>query len=269
MQTEHTSPSGGSDDLDLLDADASTSTTSVSSDAIPAKYAGKSVDEIIKMHQNAEKKISEQGKDLAAQRRMSDAILELKATKQPETRTTEVARKPVTVEALLNDPEKAIRDAVDGSDMGRRAEAAEARTATLEATIAEQSFSSKHKDFASDINDPDFIAWVNKNPLRQALANETAKKNFQAASNLWDLWDEHKELVTGKDAVTTAAASKKVPTTVKSSPVENQGKTVYSRAKLMELRAKVEDGNAAAVARWKDPTFQDNLVRAYAEGRVK
>lgn len=268
MQTEHTSPSGGSDDLDLLDAEASTSTTSVQSDAIPEKYKGKSVEDMIKMHQNAEKKISAQGQDLAAQRRLSDEILRLKAA-SPETRTTEAARKPVTVEALLNDPEKAIRDAVDGSDMGRRAEAAEARTATLEATIAEQNFSSKHKDFASDINDPDFIAWVNKNPLRQALANETAKKNFQAASNLWELWDEHKELVGSKDEATAVDTAKKVPTTVKSSPAQNKGKTIYSRAKLMELRMKVEDGEPAAVARWKDQTFQNNLIQAYAEDRVR
>jgi hypothetical protein len=265
MQTEHTSPSGGSDDLDLLDVAATTSTTSVQSDTTPAKYKGKSVEDMIKMHQNAERKISEQGADLAAQRRLSDEILRLKQA-SPETRTTEVTRKPVTVEALLNDPEQAIRDAVNGSDMGRRAEAAEARTASLEATLEERDFTSKHKDFASDINDQDFVAWVNKNPLRQALANETAKKNFKAASNLWDLWDEHKELVgTEKPAATV----KKVPGTVKSAPLENKGKTVYSRAKLMELRMKVEDGDPAATARWKDQTFQNNLIQAYAEDRVK
>lgn len=266
MQTEHGSPSAGSDDLDLLDVAAPTSTTSVTSDAVPEKYKGKTIEDMIKMHQNAEKKISLQGADLAAQRRMSDAILELKAAK-PETRTTEVTRKPLTMEALLTNPEQAITEAVNGSDMGRRAEAAEARTASLEATIAEQSFSSKHKDFATDINDPDFIAWVNKNPLRQALANETSKKNFQAATNLWDLWDEHKELTSGPEKA--APAAKKVPTTIKSAPTDNKGKTIYSRAKLMELRMKVENGDEAAKARWKDQTFQNNMIQAYAEDRVR
>lgn len=264
MQTEHGSPSAGSDDLDLLDEEAATSQPSVKSETIPEKYAGKTVDDLIKMHQNAEKVISRQGQEVSIVRRLADDIL---GRQKPETQKTEVTRKPITMEALLNNPDQAITDAVNGSDVGRRAEAAEARTATLEATIAEQSFIAKHKDFVSDINDQDFLAWVNKNPLRQALANETAKKNFQAASNLWDLWDEHKELTSSIEKV--APATKKVPTTVKSSPIENKGKTIYSSAKLMELRMKVQDGHEPSVMRWKNQEFQNNLIQAYAEGRVK
>lgn len=265
MQTEITSPSGGSDDLDLLDADATTAhpATKENSETIPAKYAGKTVEELIQMNEESQRFIGKKSNENGQLRRMADEILNLK---KPENRTTE-ERKPVTVEALLNDPETAIRNAVANSDVGRRAETAEARTAALEATIAKQAFSAKHKGFESDINDPTFIAWVNKNPLRQDLASASAKENFNAAQALWDLWDEHKELVGSKDE--PVAPSKKVPATVRSSPVENRGKTIYSRSKLMALRMKVEDGDPAAVARWKDQRFQDNMIQAYAEDRVR
>lgn len=266
MTTEAAGSAGGADDLDLFEAEATGQAASTSS-TIPDKYTGKTVDDLIKMHQNAEKVISRQGQEVSQIRRLSDEILNLK---KPTTQATE-ERKPVTVEALLNDPEKAIRDAVANSDVGKRAENAEARVVALEAGITERDFVSKHKEFAADINDPAFTTWVNKNPLRQALANRTAQKDFTAATNLWDLWEEHKEIIGGKPGTQVAGGDKRtVPSTVKASPSENlRGKPTYSRAKLMELRMKVQAGHPASLARWNDPHFQEKLNNAYAENRVK
>ncbi len=267
MTTENTASGGGADDLDLYaEAPTKGTTPEPQSDTIPEKYKGKTVEDLIKMHSNAERKLGEQGQEIGTLRRLTDEVIGLK---KPTTQKTE-ERKPVTVDALLSDPEKAIRDAVANSDVSQRLEAAEARNARLEASITEERFTAKHKDFTKDIEDPTFIAWVNKNPLRQALAAETAKKNFQAADNLWDMWTEYKELTSESASESKAQAKKPVISTVKSAPgSSNKGKPIYSRAKVMEFKTRVANGDPAALAKWKDPAFQDALHLAYAEERVR
>jgi hypothetical protein len=273
MTTENTGAAGGADDLDLFESEASGQPVQkVTSETIPAKYAGKTVEDLITMHQNAERLASRQGAELGQIRRLADELIELK---KPTTQTT-VERKPVTVDALLNDPQKALNEAIDNSPLAARAKAAEDRASRLEAQLAETQFSGTHKPetVARDVNDPAFLEWVNKNPLRQALAAESAKKNFVAAKNLWDLWDEHQELVGQRQTQTqqnpAQGAARKVPNTVKSAPREtlNQAKPNWSRAKLMELRMKVQAGDPAAVARWNDPGFTARMNEAYAEQRV-
>lgn len=273
MTTQDTGTAGGADDLDLFEAEATGKpVTKDTSTAIPDKYVGKNTEDLIRMHQNAEKKISEQGREVSTLRRLADEVIGLK---KATTQTTE-ERKPVTVEALLNDPEKAIRDAVAASDVGKRADSAEARVDRLESQLTEQSFVSKHKNFAADISDPEFVDWVNKNLLRQALAADLAsssKTKYTSATNLWDMWEEHRELLgskpTTRDAPKADATNKKVPATVRSSPNSNvKAKPNYSRAKVMEFKMKVQAGDPSALARWNDPTFQTNLNDAYAEDRV-
>jgi hypothetical protein len=269
MTTESTAGSGGASDLDLFEQEATGQPTRHATvQTIPDKYKGKTVEDLINMHQNAERLISRQGEEVSQVRRIADEILQLK---KPTTQTTQ-ERKPVTVDALLNDPEAAINRAVQGSDLVRRTEAAETRVAQLESQITEASFTAKHKTVAQDINDPAFLEWVNKNQTRQTLAAHAAQKNFKAASELWDMWDEHKELTGGnKPAVKDQGSIKTVPTTVRSSPLDaiQSGKPVYSRSKLMALREKVGRGDPVATARWNDPTFQKNMHDAYAEKRVK
>lgn len=282
MSNENTSSAGGADDLDLFEAEATGTTVSKKkeeSKTIPDKYAGKTVDDLISMHQNAERLIARQGQEAGTLRRLADQILDLK---KPTTPITE-ERKPVTVDALLNDPEAAIASAVAASDVGQRAERAENRVHQLEMTIGEQKFTAKHKNVSRDIEDPEFQTWVNKNSLRQALASSAAKEGdpnrYVAANNLWDMWDEYKELkgtASGdnsdelENSTRQQTQTKKVPNTVRQAPIDHArtGEPNWSRAKLMELRMKVQDGNEAAIARWKDPGFQERMHKAYQDKRV-
>lgn len=282
MTTEATGASGaGADDLDLFEEEAtgqapSTKTERTEGKTVPDKYSGKSVDDLIKMHQNAERKIATQGAELGTVRRLADQLLDLK---KPTTQTTE-ERKPVTVDALLNDPEKAIRDAVANSDVMSRATRAEARVEHLESSITQDRFVSRYPNYKSDMDDPTFLEWVNKSQLRQALAaraSATDKNDFAAAASLWEMWEERQELAGGAskegNASPNKATDKKVPVTVRQGAADNQGgvkrKPIWSRAKLMELRTKVQQGDPASLQRWNDPGFQERMHEAYAEERVK
>lgn len=263
MMTENTGSNGGADDLDLFEAEATGQPVEKSS-TIPDKFKGKSVEDMIHIAQNAEKLISRQGAELGQMRRYADELISLK--KQPTTQTKEEVRQPLNVETLLNDPEKAFNNAVNNSDVAIRAQRAEEAVQRLERKITEQEFVSSHSSFKDDMNNPDFINWTQKNDVRKALGQAAAQENFVAAKNLWDMWEEHKELVGTKSEPSSKA--KRVPSTVKQAPAESRGKPNYSRAKLMELRMKVQDGDPVATARWNDAKFQANMIAAYDEDRV-
>jgi hypothetical protein len=266
MMTEETGSTGAADDLMEFEAEATGQPVTMKSAAIPAKYAGKSVEDMIQMHQNLEKLNGRQGQELGQMRRMADEILQLK---KATTQAREEVRQPVTVETLLNDPEKILNSSIDSSDLARRTQAAEDRVARLESKITQESFVSKFPTFADDMQDPEFTAFVQSNPARQVLGTAASKDDYNAAAALWAMWEERKDLIGSKDE------SKAKPKVKVQSTVRPSAKTVdvaprnWSRAKLMELRFKVADGDPAAVARWSDKTFQENMHKAYAEDRVK
>lgn len=251
--------SSAADDLDLFEEEATGQPSQgTKSTQTPDKYTGKSVEDLIKMHQNAEKVISRQGQEVSTLRRTSDAILELK---KPTVVTREES-KPVTVEALLENPDKALKSVLD-DEISRRTADSTRRLENLEARISERTFMDAHPDYVNDANDPAFVEWVQKSKLRSALGAQAASNNYQAADQLWELWGEHKELTDTKKP-----DKKQLPKTVRSAPANTSPEKRYSRAKLMELREKVANGDTAATARWTDPTFQANMIKAYQEDRV-
>jgi hypothetical protein len=281
MTTESGATGAGADDLDLFEEEATgqpSKNVEQQGSTIPTKYVGKTVEDLINMNVHAEKLIGRQGSELGQMRRMADEILQLKKPTST-TQTTERAQ-PVTVDALLSDPQRAVNALVEASPLAQRALAAEQRVVQLESRLTENEFVSKGRDISRDVNDPAFLEWVNKNPLRRSLAVEAGRDGSPtrhvAANNLWDMWDEYKELVGGsQQQQQTQNTGKKtevksVVSTVRSSPSDftQQNKPNWSRAKLLELRMKVADGDPASVARWNDPTFEKRMNEAYADGRV-
>lgn len=266
MMTEETGSTGAADDLAEFEAEATGQSVEKSKE-VPKKFEGKTVEDMIQSYQNLEKLNSRQSQELGQMRRMADEILQLKKS---TTQTKEEVRQPVTVETLLNDPEKALKSVVDSSDSAKRVQAAEDRVARLESKISQEAFVSKFPSFSEDMQNPEFTAFVQSNPARQVLGTAAGKEDYNAAAALWAMWEERNELIGAKDTSQKQRAKVKVPVTVRPAAKESESAPRnWSRAKLMELRFKVADGDPAAVARWNDKTFQENMHKAYAEDRVK
>lgn len=268
MPIDTSGPAATASDLDLFEAEVTGQAASHSRQEPTSKYEGKTVDDLIKMHKNAESLIGRQSQEIGSLRRVSDQLLDLK---RPTTETKrEEVRQPVTVDTLLADPEKALHSAVASSDVARRTETAETRLNALEASITKERFVTKHKTFESDLQDPEFITWTKGNKVRAALGQAASQENYEAADNLWEMWDEHKTLTGKTKQKSGTTATKHVPSGSRPAPSENTDSTpTYSRAKLMELRTKVQQGDQAAEARWKDPEFQRRMIQAYADDRVR
>lgn len=237
--------------------------TTTSTTEVPDKYRGKSVEDLIQMHQNAERALSRQANELGEVRRVADQLI---AVKPDNTKKQE--RKPLTVEALLENPESAIASALETSPVVERAERAEQRVNDLERKLGSAEFLTKHPDYQKDVANPQFIEWISKSKPRLALAQRADKMDFDAASDLWEMWDEYKSL-TSKVTTDKANETARAASTVKTSPAQAKTKPIYSRAKLMELRLRAEDGDAVARAKLEDPGFNQRLVDAYEDGRVR
>lgn len=253
-----------SSDLDLaLDdtgsADPVKETKESVVDTRPDKYKGKTVEDIIAMHMNAERKIADQGNEIGAYR---------KTIMQPAPTVDKTKeRVPVTVDSLVNDPDKAILDAVNHSPVADRLEKQAQQLETLERDVAYRTFASQNPAWQSDITDQEFIGWVSKNPVRVHLATLADNRDFNAATNLWGLWQEHKEIVS---ATNTKKKEQKLveARTTRTGATETPGDTIYSAAKLMALRHRAYSGEDRAAAERLNE-IQPDLIQAYKEGRVR
>lgn len=242
---------------------------------LPEKLKGKSPEELADMYQNLERMNSRQAQELGKYRNQVDTLLGLREPKDNVTKPKPVERKPIEASELLSDPNKALDQVIQSSEVAQKADTAVQRITELETTLAQQEFVRKHPKYQEDMQDPEFLKWVQSNELRSNLAQQADKNlNFKAATALWDLWSEHKDLVVNAERSRQQSERKealKKVTTVPGGSADQRTdkKPIFSRAKLLDLQIRSMNGDPAARAKWEDPAFQQARRQAYQEGRIK
>jgi hypothetical protein len=248
-------PSQSNLDTELNDLDTSIE--------VDAKYKGKSVEDLIRMHEEAERKASRLGNEVGQLR----TALQTRPTEEKEP-----AKKEVKVDDLLDNPEEAVNTLVNQNPVVKKINSA---VDQLELSLHQKNFEAKHPDFRDDIQDEQFLEWVNKNPVRRSLAAAADKLDFQAAEALWDMYSEHKDIVkevkdaakAGKDAKRKADLKKGTLESGNGQPTEST--KIWSRAEIRSLKERALLGDRKAVATVSDPKWQAEVMAAYAEGRAK
>lgn len=269
----NTAPSQQTDfDLEYNEATTDTVKVALEGDDLPEKYRGKSAKELAEMHMNAEKRLSQTGNELGQLRKLADQLLELKKDNAPERKVE--PPKPLTVDEIFADPDNAIKRAVESSSAHKKAEEASAKAESIERALAIQSFQSKYPTYQQDLSDPVFQDWVGANSARSELFRRADNYDVASADALWQMWGEYKELKSITEKREAAKEKRqealKAGKTVSEAPLDSSAKgPVYSRAKLMELQSRAHGGDLSARAKWNDPAFQTELLKAYAEQRVR
>jgi hypothetical protein len=230
-------------------------------DDLPEKYRGKSAIEIAKMHQEAEKLIGRQANEVHEVRSLADQLLK----QQLEARAKETAPIEESLEEdFFVDPKQAVNRQVE-----KHPAVIEARQAALEMKKMKtaQQLSAKHPDFTTIAQDTGFQDWVKSSKIRLNLfARADAEFDFDAADELLSTYKELKQIKQQTQTTQTAAVeSKAQEQAMKAASVDVGGagetsRKVYRRADLIKL--KLTDPN-----RYAD--LQDEILAAYAEGRVK
>lgn len=223
---------------------------------IPDKYRGKSLEDIVTMHQEAEKLIGRQAQEVGEVRRLADELIK-------QQLSTKQATQPPVVENEIDffeDPKLAIQKAVANHPDVLAAKQASTQLRQIQ---TQAMLNKKHPDFAAVVGDSEFQEWVRSSPMRLNIyAMADANYDFNAADELISTF---KQIRTSKTQQTTDAGNvvRKQNLTAAAVDVGGTGessKKVYRRADLIRLRMTDPDRYSA---------LEPDIMAAYAEGRVR
>jgi hypothetical protein len=222
---------------------------------LPEKYRDKSLDDIVRMHQEAEKLIGKQAQEVGEVRKLADELIKQNlGSRQQQTRQEEPE-----VDFFEN-PQKAVQRTVDSHP-----DIIAARQVTLEMKRSQiqQRLAQEHPDFGEIAKDQDFANWVKSSPVRIKIFEQAdSGYDFDSANELLSTYKQLRG-VKNKQVSDAGEASRKQ--TLKAVGVDTGGsgessKKVYRRADL--IRLKMQDPN-------RYEALSDEIMVAYQEGRVR
>jgi hypothetical protein len=226
----------------------------------PEKYAGKTLEDVINMHQNVEKAFGRQGQEVGQQRQVIDQLMQQSQAGQA-TETTEEA---VSFEdTFYDDPAKAVNSAIENHPeivKAREGNAKSAQTANL------TQLESTHPDFMDVVGDSSFQKWVGESGIRTELFRRAdANYDFNAANELLGTWKQISMIgktkqVNKAEKVKRQKAMRQTSSETRSSGDSVGGKKMYRRSDLITLQRTDPERYAS---------LSDEIMSAYAEGRVK
>ena len=222
---------------------------------IPDKYRAKSLEDVIRMHQEAEKLIGKQAQEVGEVRKLADELIKqnLGSKQQP------IQEEEPEVDFFEN-PQKAVQKTVD-----RHPDVLAARQATADfrRMQTQQKLAQEHPDYAQLVQDPDFATWVKSSPVRVGLyAKADGEFDFDSANELLSTFKQLRGVKVQQTEKAGDAARKQ---NMKAAQVDTGGsgessKRVYRRSDL--IRLKMTDP-----ARYE--ALSDEIMVAYSEGRVR
>ncbi len=222
---------------------------------IPEKYQGKSAQELVQMHQEAEKLLGRQSSEVGELRKVVDNYIQAQLTTAPQQ------EEKVEEVDFFTDPEKAVAQAIQNHPKIKEAESVSQQYKMQTALSA---LKTNHPDMESILKDTKFAEWIQASKVRTKLFVAADKQyDYEAADELFNLWKERQQMIgqaanaekqSRKQAVRTASTGNA------SGSSESSPKKIYRRADIIKLMR--EDPHRYAA-------LQDEIMRAYAEKRVK
>ena len=244
---------GSLDDLSASAASAATKQQQPS--VVPDKYRGKNLEDIVKMHQEAEQLIGRQAQEVGEVRKLADELLK----QQLSQKKIEPPQDEPEMDFFEN-PQKAIQNAVENHPDVKAAKQASQQMKQMQ---LQNQLQAKHPDFSDIVQDGDFVEWVKASPVRLRMyADADTNYNFETADELLSTYKQIRSI----KAQGVADAGKQVrKQAMKAAGVDVGGsgettRKTYRRADLIRLRMQDPD---------RYEQLSDEIMKAYNEGRVK
>lgn len=222
---------------------------------LPEKYRAKSLEEVVRMHQEAEKLIGKQAQEVGEVRKLADELLKQNLSSKQQR----IQEEEPEVDFFEN-PQKAVQATID-----KHPDVLAARQAGLEfkRMQIQQKLAQDHPDFSQVVNDSEFQNWVKSSPVRVGLyAKADGEFDYDSANELLSTFKQLRGIKAQQSEKASDASRAK---SMKAAQVDVGGsgessKRVYRRADL--IRLKMTDP-----ARYE--TLSDEIMQAYSEGRVR
>jgi hypothetical protein len=228
---------------------------------IPEKYAGKTTEELVEMHQNVEKMIGKQANEVGEQRKLIQSLLE---AQNKATETTPTKEEAVNFEdQFYADPAQAVNSAIEShpdliaAKQERKIQAQQHQVSVLEKA---------YPDWQEKVATKQFQDWVGESAIRTEMFKKAdSEYRPDYAIELFDMYDkvnmiDKTKQVQQEETAKRDKALKATSTETRSSSESMGGKKVYRRADLINLQ--VTDPNRYA-------SLADEIQSAYVDGRVK
>lgn len=225
---------------------------------LPEKYQGKSVEDLVQMHQELERFTGKQSTEVGDLRKVVDDYISSQT--QLSQQAPEVQQQDEEVDFFV-DPQTAVARAIDNHPKIKEAQAY-TEQAKKQAALAQ--LQQQHPDMESVLQDPKFAEWIQGSKIRtQLFIRADQEYDYDAASELFSNWKERTQVV--KQTAEVEKASRK--NAIKSASTgnargtgEGTRKKVYRRADIIKLMQSDPDRYMA---------LQPEIMEAYADGRVK
>jgi hypothetical protein len=224
---------------------------------VPEKYQGKSLEEVVHMHQEAEKLLGRQSSEVGELRKVVDDYISQSITTPAPQQHVE----PEDDIDYFTDPQAAVNRAIENHPKIREAEQ---YSAQYKKQTSLSMLQSKHPDMQNILSDPKFAEWIKGSKIRTQLFVQ-ADQGYDAdsADELFTLWKERKTVAQQTANVEKQARKqslKAASTGNARGSAEGSRKKVYRRADIIKLMKNDPDRYQA---------LSDEIMAAYAEGRVK
>jgi len=225
--------------------------------SLPEKYQGKSLEEVVQMHQEAEKLLGRQSSEVGELRKVVDDYI---ASQTP----VQAPQQPVEPEDDIDyftDPQAAVNRAIENHP---KIKEAQEYTAQYKKQTSLAMLNSKHPDMQEILQDPKFAEWIKASQIRtQLFVAADQQYNAEAADELFTLWKERKNIAQQTAAVEKQSRKQQLKAANTGSAqgsAEGSRRKVYRRADIIKLM-KTDPERYQALS--------DEILKAYAEGRVK
>ena len=225
--------------------------------SLPDKYQGKSLEDIVKMHQEAEKLLGRQSSEVGELRKVVDDYISSQTQSAPQPQHVE----PEDDIDYFTDPQAAVNRAIENHPKIREAEEYSSNY-KKQSALAE--LNNKHPDMQDILGDPKFADWIKASKIRtQLFVAADQEYDADSADELFSLWKERKQVVQQTANVEKQERKQQIKaanTGNARGSAEGTRKKVYRRADIIKLMRTDPE---------RYQSLSEEILTAYAEGRVK
>ena len=228
-------------------------------EAVPDKYNGKTLEDVVRMHQEAEKLLGRQSSEVGDLRKVVDSYINTQLDSQTPAQG---ASEPDEDIDFYSDPEKAMSRAIDNHPSVK---AAEQSTRAYKQQTSMALLKESHPDIPEIVNDPKFAEWIQASQIRTRMF-VAADQHFdvEAANELFGLWKDRSGAINQTIKAEKEGRQKAVREGsngyARGNPDSSSSKKIYRRADIIKLM-KTDPERYLALS--------DDIQLAYAEKRVK
>jgi len=227
---------------------------------LPEKYRGKSVEDLVQMHQELEKFSGKQSTEVGELRKLVDDHIQTQLIAQQAPQQQQQFDDEDDVDFFV-DPKTAVSRAIDNHPKIKEAQAY-TQQYKQQATLAQ--LKSSHPEMEQILQDPKFAEWIKGSKVRtQLFVQADQAYDYDAAHELFSLWKERNQVVQQTAQAERAARKSQVKSANTGNArgtAEGSRRKVYRRADIIKLMRTDPE---------RYQSMSDELLKAYSEGRVR